>query len=58
MVGLGNIGRDLVDLMRPFEMRTIAATYVGAAGLGVEMVNLDTLMRTSDFVCVCCMLNE
>ena len=62
LVGLGNIGRDLVELMRPFEMRTIACDpYVDAeeaAGLGVEMVDLDTLMRTSDFVCVCCMLNE
>jgi len=26
--------------------------------MGVELVDLDTLMSTADFVCVCCMLND
>ena len=62
LVGLGNIGRDLLELMRPFEMRPVAcdpyADAEEAARIGVELVDLDTLMRTADFVCVCCMLND
>ena len=33
-------------------------TPAEAAEIGVELVDLDTLMRTADFVCVCCPLTE
>jgi len=29
-----------------------------AVALGVELVDLETLLSTADFVCVCCMLND
>jgi phosphoglycerate dehydrogenase-like enzyme len=62
LVGMGNIGREVFNLIRPFEMRHIAYDpYVkeeDAAAMGVELVDLDTLMGTADFVCVCCLLND
>jgi len=62
LVGMGNIGREVFKLIRPFEMRHIAYDpYVkeeDAAAMGVELVDLDTLMSTADFLCVCCMLND
>jgi D-3-phosphoglycerate dehydrogenase len=54
LVGLGNTGRDLVGLVRPLEMRVVAAdpfvTIDEAATLGVEMTSLDELLREADFV--------
>jgi phosphoglycerate dehydrogenase-like enzyme len=59
-IGLGNIGREMSRLLRPFEMVHIATDpYVDpkAAGeLGVQLVDLETLMKESDFVCVNCPL--
>ena len=60
MVGVGNIGRDFLALARPFEMRHLAfdpyVTPEQAAGLGVELVDLETLLRRSDFVSISCPL--
>jgi D-3-phosphoglycerate dehydrogenase len=62
LVGAGNIGRELLRLVQPFEMRRIAFDpYVDpelAAAEGFELVDLETLMASSDFVCVLCPLNE
>ena len=62
LVGMGNIGREVFKLAKPFEMRHIAydpyITEQDAAPLGVELVDLQTLMRTSDFICICCPLND
>jgi D-3-phosphoglycerate dehydrogenase len=62
LVGLGNIGRDVVRLVAPFEMRVLAydpyARREGMEGLppGVALVDLDTLLRESDFVSINCPL--
>ena len=62
LVGMGNIGKEAFKLATPFGMRHITydpyLTAAEAAAVGVELVDLDTLMRTADFVCVCCPLNE
>lgn len=62
LVGMGNIGKETFKLAKPFGMRHIAFDpYISpteAAEVDVELVDLDTLMRTADFVCVCCPLNE
>jgi phosphoglycerate dehydrogenase-like enzyme len=61
LVGLGNIGRDVVQLVAPFEMRVLACDpYAGREDLprGVELVDLDTLLRESDFVSVNCPLTR
>lgn len=62
LVGLGNIGRDLIALARPFGMRHIAfdpyTTPEAAAAIGVELVDLETVMRTSDVISIHCPLND
>jgi hypothetical protein len=61
-IGMGNIGAEVFRLAPPFGMRHIAYDpYVApgeARALGVELVDLDTLLRTADFVCVMCPLND
>ena len=60
LVGLGNIGREVFKLAQPFEMRHLAhdpyATPEQAQAAGVELVDLETLLRTADFVSICCAL--
>jgi D-3-phosphoglycerate dehydrogenase len=60
VIGLGNIGREVFVLARPFGMRHIAydpyVTSQEAEAVGVELVDLETLLRTADFVCICCAL--
>jgi D-3-phosphoglycerate dehydrogenase len=62
LVGAGGIGQEILPLARPFFGRMIVADpYIDrdlVAGLGAEVVPLDTLMRESDFVVVCCLLND
>jgi len=61
-LGIGNIGAEVVRLMRPFEMRIIAhdpfVKPETAKAMGIEMVDLETLFRQSDFLSVSCPLNE
>jgi D-3-phosphoglycerate dehydrogenase len=56
LIGLGNIGRELAALAAPFGLRRIAFDpYVQpeqAIAAGVELVGLETLLRTADFVCI------
>ena len=60
VVGLGNIGREVFALARPLGMRHMAcdpyASQEDADRLEVGLVDLDTLMRSADFVCLCCAL--
>jgi D-3-phosphoglycerate dehydrogenase len=60
LVGLGNIGREILTLARPFGLRHLAfdpyATPDGARAAGADLVDLDTLLRESDFICICCAL--
>ena len=60
IIGLGNIGRDLVNLARPLGMRFLAfdpyLTPEQAAAAGAEPVDLATLLRRSDYVSVNCAL--
>lgn len=60
VIGFGNIGREVFRLAQPFGMRHLAfdphlAPDAGQE-LGVELVDLDTLLTQSDFVAVCCAL--
>ena len=59
-IGLGNIAREFFTLATPLGMRHVAqdpyAPPEPAASLGVELVDLETLLRTSDFVVVSCSL--
>jgi phosphoglycerate dehydrogenase-like enzyme len=61
IVGVGNVGRELVELARPFGFRIRAADpYASKATLpdGVELVPLDELLAESDFVVVLCPLTD
>jgi len=62
LIGLGNIGREVCGLARPFGLRVIAYDpYVGreaAASVGAELVGLEDLLRTADFVCICAALTD
>ena len=62
IVGLGNVGADLARLLKPLEPRLIAHDpFVDpgfASELGVELVELDDLMRRSDVVSLNLMLND
>ncbi|MBW7848626.1 MAG: glycerate dehydrogenase [Bacteroidales bacterium] len=54
VVGVGNIGKRVVEIAKGFGMKTIAYTKNPSVDrsltLGVEFVNLDDLLRVSDFV--------
>jgi phosphoglycerate dehydrogenase-like enzyme len=58
IVGLGNVGRELVRLARPFELRLLAADPYVEPVDGVELVELDELLARSDVVCVTCPLTD
>ncbi|MEU0783574.1 hydroxyacid dehydrogenase [Streptomyces sp. NPDC006173] len=56
VVGASRIGRRLIELLRPFDLRvSLADPYVdeaGAADLGVPLLPLDALLAGSDIVTV------
>jgi phosphoglycerate dehydrogenase-like enzyme len=62
VVGAGGIGKELMRMARVFDLKFLAsdpvANDVELGYIGARKVDLDTLMRESDFVVVCCLLNE
>ena len=62
VVGAGGIGKELLRMARVFDLRLLAtdpvANDVELGYIGARKVDLDTLMRESDFVVICCLLNE
>jgi phosphoglycerate dehydrogenase-like enzyme len=62
VIGAGRIGKELLRMARTFDLTLVAADpYVNAIELGyigARKVSLDTLMSESDFVVVCCLLND
>jgi phosphoglycerate dehydrogenase-like enzyme len=61
MIGFGNIAREFVRIAKPLDMRIVAADPAfnaeAATALNVERVELDDLLRQSDFVVVACSLS-
>jgi phosphoglycerate dehydrogenase-like enzyme len=62
-VGLGHIGTEMFTLLQPFGLKRMMAydPYISrekAARLNVELVDLETVFRASDFVTINCPLNE
>jgi len=62
IIGLGNTGQKLAELIRPFGMTVIAYdTFIAeesAEELDVKLVEIDELMKQSDFVSIHASLNE
>lgn len=62
-VGMGNIGAEMFRLLHPFDLGRMLAydpyvTQGQAAQLGVELVDLPTLFKESDFIAINCPLND
>ncbi|MFO1351831.1 MAG: NAD(P)-dependent oxidoreductase [Gammaproteobacteria bacterium] len=62
ILGLGNIGAEIVRITKPLDFKFIADDpYVNpqmARELGVEMVSVEDLFRRSDILSVNCLLND
>lgn len=62
VIGAGGIGRELLRMARTFDLKLVAAdpfaNGIELGYLGARKVPLETLLRTADFVVVCCLLNE
>jgi D-3-phosphoglycerate dehydrogenase len=62
VVGAGRIGKELLRLAKPFDLKLLAADpYAETLELnyiGARHVALEELLRESDFVVVACLLNE
>lgn len=60
LIGLGNIGREILRVTAPLEMRTVAfdpfVSNADAQAMNVQLTTLDTLLEQSDFVCISCAL--
>jgi D-3-phosphoglycerate dehydrogenase len=60
IVGLGNIGREVLHLAKPFDLRSMAfdphIPAYSARGLNVELTSLEDLLKRSDYVAICCAL--
>ena len=61
-IGVGNIGHEVFVLAQPFGMRHLGCDpYIkqeAVADVGVELVDMDTLLGESDFVSISVPLNE
>lgn len=63
VIGMGGIGRSLIELLRGFGMRKplVYDPFLDAqiaSQMGVALVSLDELLRSADFVSVHCPLTE
>ena len=62
IIGLGRIGRSLASRAQAFNMKVIAADIAPDQSYmderGIELADLDTLLRTADFVSVHCPLTD
>ncbi len=63
LLGLGGIGSTVAGLLKPFRVAEILACdpYTSgsdASALGVHLCSLDKLLGASDYVVICCPLNE
>jgi phosphoglycerate dehydrogenase-like enzyme len=61
-VGVGNIGHEMFKMAMPFEMKHIAYDPFlkpeAVADVGVQLVDLHTVLKESDILCIICPLNE
>jgi phosphoglycerate dehydrogenase-like enzyme len=62
VIGVGNIGKEVFRLAKPWNMKHLGCDpnvpASAVSELGVQLVDLDTLLKQSDFVSVNCLLNE
>ena len=62
IIGVGNIGSEVFRLAKPWGMKHLAcepnAPPEGFPDLGVRLVDMDSLLQKSDFICLCCPCND
>jgi D-3-phosphoglycerate dehydrogenase len=59
VIGVGNIGREIFHLAKPFDLRHLGFDpFLKVAPDGVELVPLEELLAESDYVVVCCSLSR
>ncbi len=62
VIGAGGIGRELLRMARAFNLDLLAADPVAndidLRYIGARKVDLEALLRESDFVVACCLLND
>ena len=60
IIGAGNIGREIISLSKPFDMMHIVYDPMISADTlpGIDIVELDVLLKAADFICVTCPLNS
>ena len=59
LVGCGKIGLELAKMISSMGVRVISFDpYLQKASGGIELVDLDTLLKESDFISIHCPLNE
>jgi phosphoglycerate dehydrogenase-like enzyme len=62
LIGVGNIGREVVKLAKPYDMRIIghdpAYDNETAADVGFELVSTEAVFKEADFVSIHCFLSE
>jgi D-3-phosphoglycerate dehydrogenase len=60
VIGLGNIGLELIRLAMPWGMRHVGYTTQPEPeryeGLNIELASLETVLKSADFLAVCCPL--
>ena len=62
VIGVGSIGHEVFKLAMPLEMRHIAydphVRQEDLSDVNVELVDMDTVVTESDFLSICCPLDE
>ncbi len=62
VIGAGGIGKELLRMANAFDLKLLAAdpfaNELELVYIGARKDELDTLLRESDFIVVCCLLNE
>jgi phosphoglycerate dehydrogenase-like enzyme len=62
VIGVGNIGKEVFRLAKPWDMVHLGCDpnvpQTAVTGLGVKMVDLDTLLKEADVISVNCLLDD
>jgi phosphoglycerate dehydrogenase-like enzyme len=62
VIGVGNIGHEVFKLATPLDMQHLGCdpyiTQQSVDDVRVKLVDMDTILRKSDFLSICCPLND
>lgn len=58
IIGLGTIGKRLAELLKGFNCKIINYSKTKKTVDNIENVDLKTLLKTSDYICICCTHND